>query len=102
MEKATVIEMVLFKIKEGINTEDAQREMTTLNSFVANQPGFISRKTGMSDDGQYLDIVLWKDLNAAKTASDKAMQDPNTMKIFVSSNRKQCSSSIFRFSMTFD
>jgi hypothetical protein len=82
MEKATVIEMVLFKTKAGFNTEDAQREIATLNSFLANQPGFISRKTGMSDDGQYLDIVLWKDLNAAKTATDKAMQDPNTTKIF--------------------
>ena len=82
MGNATVIEMVLFKTSEDIKTEEAQKELTRLNHFLAKQAGFISRKTSFSDDGQFLDLVYWTDLNAAKTASDKAMQDPEALKIF--------------------
>ena len=81
MDKATVIEMVLFRTNEGIKREDAQKELVKLNGFLAYQAGFISRKTAFSDDGQYLDLVYWTDLDAAKTASDKMMQNADTMKI---------------------
>ena len=82
MEKATVIEMVLFRTNEGVSTKDAQRELTRLNNFVASQAGFISRKTAFSDDGQYLDIVYWTDLKSAKTAAQNSMKNPDAMKIF--------------------
>lgn len=82
MNKATVIEMVLFRINEGINSEEAKTELKKLNYFLAKQDGFISRKTAVADDGQYLDIVYLTDLNTAKTASDKALQDPDTLKVF--------------------
>jgi len=52
MEKATVIEMVLFKVKEGIEIEFAQNELIKVNEFLAKQEGFISRKISISDDGQ--------------------------------------------------
>ena len=82
MNKATVIEMVLFRTKEGIKTEDAKKELIKLNDFVASQAGFISRKTAFSDDGQYLDIVYWADMNAAKTAVNNSMHDSDAMKSF--------------------
>ena len=65
MEKATVIEMVLFKVKEGIEIEFAQKELIKVNDFLAEQEGFISRKISLSDDGQFLDIVFWEDMNTA-------------------------------------
>jgi len=82
MDKATVIEMVLFRTNEGIKPEEAKTELKKLNDFLTKQKGFISRKTAVADDGQYLDIVYWTDLNTAKAASDKAMQDPDTLKVF--------------------
>jgi len=82
MEQAKVIEMVLFKVNENINPEVAQKELKTLNDFLADQEGFISRKTAVAEDGHYLDIVFWTDLTSAKTASDKAMQDPKTIRVF--------------------
>jgi hypothetical protein len=82
MNKTTVIEMVLFRTNEGIKPEEAKTELMKLNDFLVKQEGFISRKTAVADDGQYLDIVYWTDLNSAKSASDKAMQDTETAKVF--------------------
>jgi hypothetical protein len=82
MNKATIIEMVLFRTNEGIMPEEAKTELTKLNEYLTRQRGFISRNTAAADDGQYLDIVYWTDLNAAKTASDNAMQVPDVTKVF--------------------
>ena len=78
-EKATTVEMVLFKINEGIDKETAKKAITELNEFVSKQKGFISRKTSISDDNQFLDIIYWTDLQSAKTASEKAMENPKTL-----------------------
>ena len=82
MEKATVIEMVLFNVKEGIEIELAQKELSKVNDFLTEQDGFISRKLSLSDDGQFLDIVFWEDMNTAMAAANKIMQSPDAMKSF--------------------
>lgn len=74
MEQAKIIEMVLWKSKEGISKEDAKKAITKLNDFVKEQPGFIARNTAISDDGRFLDIVYWTDITSAKIASKKAME----------------------------
>jgi hypothetical protein len=81
MKKATVIEMVLFNINEGITTEFAQKELIKINDFLVNQPGFVSREISLSDTGQFLDLVYWTDMDSAKIAAEKAMQDPEFLKI---------------------
>lgn len=82
MEKATVIEIVLFKAKESIKTEDAQKELMRLNRFLERQAGYIFRKTAISSDNEYLDIVYWKDLTSAQAAAGKAEKDPEALEIF--------------------
>ena len=81
-EKPTIIEMVLFKTNKGVKLEDAQKAITELNNFVSKQKGFISRKTSISEDGQFLDVIYWTDLQSAKTASEKAMENPKTLESF--------------------
>ena len=82
MNKATVIEMVLFKVKEGIEIEFAQKELIKVNDFLTKQEGFISRKISISDERQFLDIVFWTDMNSAVTAANKVMQNADLLKIF--------------------
>lgn len=89
MEKAKIVEMVLWKSKEGISIEEAKNSITTLNDFVKQQPGFISRKTALAEDGMFLDIVLWTDLASAKMASEKAMQNEETAKVFSTIDEKE-------------
>lgn len=81
-KKATIVEMVLFKSTEGINREEVENQMAELNDFISKQSGFISRKTSVSKDGQFLDLVFWTDLESATTASEKAMENPKTLKAF--------------------
>jgi len=82
MNKATIIEMVLFKVKEGIEIEFAQKELIKINDFLAKQEGFISRKISLSDDEQFLDIVYWTDMESANAAVEKSMRNPDLLKIF--------------------
>ena len=82
MEKATVIEMVLFKVNEGIEIEFAKKELIRVNDFLVAQEGFVSRKISISDEGQFLDLVYWTDMESAKAASEKVMQNADLLKIF--------------------
>jgi len=74
MEKATIVEMVMFSTHEGVSKAQGQEALIALGDFVSSQPGFVSRKVSQSAEGQYLDLVFWVDLQSAKTAAAKAMQ----------------------------
>jgi hypothetical protein len=86
--KATIVEMVLFKTNKGIKRENAEKAITELNEFVSKQKGFVSRKTSISEDGQFLDIIYWTDLRSAKTAAENAMNNPKTSETFKIMNEK--------------
>ncbi len=77
-----VVELVLWKPKEGVSLEEAKTAILDLNDFVENQPGFISRKTGASEDDQLIDVVLWTDLAAAHTAAEKIEHSERCLKAF--------------------
>jgi len=82
MKKATVIEMVLFKVNEGIELELAKKELIKVNEFLVEQEGFVSRKISISDEGQFLDLVYWTDMSSAMAAANKVMQNTDLLKIF--------------------
>lgn len=78
----TVVEMVLFKLQDGVGSEQGQQTLQKLNNFLKQQKGFVARKTAEAEDGYFLDIVYWTDLDSAKSASEKAMQDPEAAPVF--------------------
>ncbi len=82
MNEAKIVEMVLFNLNEGVSLEEGKKAMAALNEFVSQQAGFVSRKTSIAEDGQFLDLVFWTDLNAAQTASEKAKQEESLMPHF--------------------
>jgi len=89
MKQAKIIEMVLWKSMEGISTEKAKQSITKLNDFINKQPGFLGRKTALAEDGKFLDIVYWTDIESAKKASEKAMQNGELIPIFSTINQKE-------------
>ena len=89
MEQVKIIELVLWKSVEGISTEDAKKSITKLNNFVGKQHGFLGRKTALAEDGKFLDIVYWTDLNAAKVASERAMRNEDLIPIFNNIDQKE-------------
>lgn len=82
MNEAKIVELVLFNLNEGVTLEEGKKAMQALNEFVSQQTGFISRKTSIAEDGQFLDLVFWTDLNSAKAASEKAMQEESLLPHF--------------------
>lgn len=89
MEQAKIIELVLWKSKEGISTENAKQAITKLNDFVREQPGFVARKTAIAEDGRFLDIVYWTDISSAKIASEKALESEICMPAFNTIDEKE-------------
>ena len=82
MEKATIVEMVYFKTNQGITADEAKNAMQKMNDFASNQPGFVARRTSVSKDNTFLDIVFWEDLKSAKTAAEEIMKMEGAEKVF--------------------
>jgi hypothetical protein len=70
------IEVVVFRAKAGIMPEQLQAAALAVTPALSAMPGFVSREFGESEDGQFIDIVYWKDLASAKQAAEKVMSIP--------------------------
>jgi hypothetical protein len=70
------IEVVVFRAKAGIMPEQLQSAALAVTPALSAMPGFISREFGESENGQFIDIVYWKDLASAKQAAEKVMNIP--------------------------
>ncbi len=82
MKNAKIVERVSFKPANGVSGEETKSAMEAMNQFVNAQPGFISRTTSVSADGEFLDLVYWEDLHSAQQASEKAMKDESLLQHF--------------------
>lgn len=80
--KSTIIELILFNVNKGVRIEDAKKSLSKLNEILSKQEGFVSRETAISKEDQFLDVVCWTDLDAAKKASEIMLKNPETTKIF--------------------
>lgn len=71
MNKATAIELVVFKIKSGYSKEEARRSLESLNPVLATYKGFLKRTLALSDDGHWMDLVFWETMEDARFAADR-------------------------------
>jgi hypothetical protein len=71
-----VTELVLFRLKDDVNEaeflQDAQATFDLLKSY----EGYIHRELSVTEDGLWLDVVTWKDMQSAMTASEDFMTNP--------------------------
>ena len=70
------IEVVIFRANSGVSDSQLQTAALAVTPILKKMPGFISREFGASEDGQYIDVVHWKDLPSAKSAAEKVMGIP--------------------------
>ncbi len=89
MNETKIVEMAMFYLNDEVPLEEGKRAMEALNQFISQQPGFLNRKTSISEDEQFLDLVYWTDLTSAKTASAKAMNDPTLLQHFSVINQQR-------------
>ncbi len=72
-----VIEVVTFKYKNTVNADDFWAEDAKIESdYTNNQPGFISRESGYSEnDDEVLVVVRWNSMADADASMKKFMND---------------------------
>ncbi|EPJ45071.1 MAG: hypothetical protein OFPI_37770 [Osedax symbiont Rs2] len=71
---STTIELVTFKLAEGVMPEQIVATNDTMQAFLVQQPGFIYRSLSQDEEGQWFDIVYWIDRESAKVGGEAFMQ----------------------------
>ncbi len=65
------IELVRFRLKQGKTAADWLKANEKITDWIKAQPGFHFRSLSETEDGEWIDMVYWESLEAAKTAGAK-------------------------------
>ncbi len=72
MATSHVVELVVFKLKDGADVDAFQQAADSVNSFLDSAPGFIKREL-LRDDERWVDIVHWESVAQAQAAAESIM-----------------------------
>lgn len=65
----TVIEIATFELANGVDpAQFAPLDAAVERDHVSQQPGFVSRETGYTEQGKWLVIVHWESIDAAEAS----------------------------------
>ncbi|SMX26691.1 hypothetical protein TRP8649_00776 [Pelagimonas phthalicica] len=64
----SVLETVRYRLKPDATPEAAIKAWEKSQSFARAQDGFLSRKLAVTGEGDWLDLVEWRDMTCAKAA----------------------------------
>jgi hypothetical protein len=77
MDGNACIEWAPFRLKAGVSEEMLLRTSAELQEgFVRQQPGFVRRELLRGTDGQWVDLVVWRDAAAAAAVALTAASSP--------------------------
>ena len=80
---ASTFEIVNTQFVKGVDYPEQQAAMESLNSIVKHFDGFQRRSYFYSEElNRWTDIVVWDSLDLARSASEKAMEDPKALQVF--------------------
>ncbi len=65
----TVIELVTYKLKQGVDKSELNDSHPKVNDFLKAQQGFLYRSLSEDKNGLLHDIVYWQDMSCAELAS---------------------------------
>lgn len=64
-----IVEIATFNLNEGVTMADfAPLDKAVADEHVSQQPGFIARQSGGTEDGQWLAIVYWESIEAVEAS----------------------------------
>jgi len=77
------IELVLFKVNEGLSDDEVLKAATALNECVKIEQGFIRRRFAKSEEQNlWMDLVLWTDMESAQKAAKNVMKNETAQHFF--------------------
>ncbi|MEW6989755.1 hypothetical protein AADZ91_03610 [Colwelliaceae bacterium 6441] len=71
-----VVEMVNFKLSNGFTKADFLSSNEQMNQFLDEQEGLIYRSLCEKDDGAFIDIIYWENIDMAKKAQEAFYESP--------------------------
>lgn len=66
--KASYIEVVIYKPKKGVTSNELNKLAIDMNQFLKKQKGFVFREYAVNDKGEHIDIVYWNSKESADNA----------------------------------
>ena len=83
MDAGKVLELVVFKLDDGVSREQFLRTNDGVSAWIAKQPGFISRELSYDAEGdRWVDVLWWESLAEAHAAAEKAMTSESCTPMF--------------------
>ena len=78
-----VLELVVFKLADGVARERFLGTVDTVSAWIAAQPGFISRELSHDAEGdRWIEVVWWRSLGEAQAAAERAMTSESCAPMF--------------------
>lgn len=68
------LEIVTFRLKPGTEA-DFVANNGIMTDWLTRQPGFLSRHLGRREDGSWVDVVRWQNLDQAQAAADRIIAE---------------------------
>jgi hypothetical protein len=80
---AKVLELVVFKLNEGVSRDEFLETVDPVSAWVAEQPGFISRDLVYDAEGdRWIDVLWWRSMEDAKAAAERAVTSTSCQPMF--------------------
>ena len=71
MEGRKVLELVVYKLNEGVSREQFLGTNDAVSTWISKQPGFISRELVYDAEGdRWVDVIWWETLEEAHAANE--------------------------------
>lgn len=77
-----VVEVVLYRLREGVSRETQMAALQAAQSEIASLPGFIRREVLADADGQWVEMVYWRTMDEALNAMNLIADKPNLQQAF--------------------
>ena len=83
MRAGRVLELVIYKLNEGVSGEQFLGTNRAVSTWISTQPGFISRDLVHDSDGdRWVDVVWWETMAQAQAASEASMTSESCQPMF--------------------
>ena len=83
MDVRKVLELVVYKLNDGVSREQFLGTNDAVSSWISKQPGFISRELVYDAEGdRWVDVIWWETLEQAHAASELSMTSESCSPMF--------------------
>ena len=77
------LELVVFKLNEGVSREQFLGTHDPVSAWVAQQPGFVSRDLAYdAEEDRWIDILWWNTMEDARAAAERALASESCAPMF--------------------